>query len=57
MKNECFRKLSSKEEEEFRQWARDCYVVNTPVSEAWHPAARAECELMNLRHTREVGGA
>ena len=46
---EGFRTLDSKEELEFRQWARDNYEVGTEINTAWHPSVRDECEKMNRR--------
>jgi len=37
-----FLKLDKKEEEEFRQWARDNFVKGKPASAAWHPVVRDE---------------
>lgn len=55
MKNSFFQKLNPKEEQKFRQQARKDYKPGTPVTVTWHPAYRAECELMNLEQNREVG--
>lgn len=38
-----FRSLSDKEEEEFRAWARDNYVLGDPVPSTWHPVVVDEC--------------
>jgi len=43
-----FRDLNDIEIQEFRQWARDNYKVNTTIErEIWHPHVVMECELMN----------
>ena len=43
-----FRDLNDIEIQEFRQWARDNYKVNTTIErEIWHPHIVMECELMN----------
>ena len=42
-----FRDLDSKEEQEFKQWARDNYEPGTEVNTAYHPVVQAECELIN----------
>ena len=42
------RDLNDIEIQEFRQWARDNYKVNTPIKDSiWHPHVVMECELMN----------
>jgi hypothetical protein len=43
-----FRDLNDAEEKEFRQWARDNYIPDSPISGAWHPVVRNECQKMNL---------
>jgi hypothetical protein len=57
MKPENFRKLTPAEEAEFRQWARSYYKPGEPIPEVWHPATRAEAELMNLERNRERGAS
>lgn len=42
-----FRTLSPEEEAEFRKWARENYVPNSPVDPLWHPSIQDECMLMN----------
>ena len=37
-----FRKLDSKEKQEFVQWARDNWKPNQAPSSAWHPVVVAE---------------
>jgi len=46
-----FRELSKKEEKQFRKWARDNYVPNTPIQGIWHPVVQDECVRIN----KEVG--
>ena len=50
-----FRKLNEKEKEEFRQWARENYVVGEEVCSHYHPETRMECEKMNCEHVDAVG--
>jgi hypothetical protein len=42
-----FRDLNDKEVEEFKQWARDNYVIGSPISSFWHPVVVEECIMMN----------
>jgi len=42
-----FRNLCPAEEVKFRLWARDNYVVFTPIPDLWHPVVREECHKMN----------
>ena len=42
-----FRDLNKKEEQEFKQWARDNYEPRTEITTAYHPVVQAECELIN----------
>lgn len=42
-----FKVLSPLEEKEFRQWARDNYQLNSPISGIWHPVVQDECVRMN----------
>tara|TARA_R100000789_G_scaffold14798_1_gene18366 strand:+ start:599 stop:892 length:294 start_codon:yes stop_codon:yes gene_type:complete len=42
-----FRKLNKKEEQEFKQWARDNYIPGTKVNEVYHPVVQQECDLIN----------
>ena len=42
-----FRQLSSEEEKDFRQWARDNYKPFSDISGAWHPCVQDECKKMN----------
>jgi len=43
-----FRQLDEKEEQKFRQWARDNYVPFQPISGVWHPCVQDECRKMNV---------
>jgi len=43
-----FRDLNDIEIQEFRQWARENYIIGTPIEKSiWHPHVVMECELMN----------
>lgn len=42
-----FRDLNNQEVMEFRQWARDNYVIGSPISTLWHPVVVDECNRMN----------
>ncbi len=42
-----FRTLSTEEEIEFRQWARENYKRFSPISGIWHPVVQDECRKMN----------
>jgi|TARA_R110002110_G_C13367339_1_gene709992 hypothetical protein len=42
-----FRDLTNKEEQEFRDHAREKYVVGSPIDEVWHPHYQDECKRMN----------
>jgi len=47
MMHDClFRELNDDEVNQFKQWARDNYVLGTEVSKLWHPVVREECERM-----------
>ncbi len=49
-----WRDLDPAEEQEFRDWARDNYVVGQEIKTYWHPVVQDEC----VRMTREqLGGA
>ena len=45
--NPLFKKLSSSEEDEYKQWARDNYEPMTEIKGIWHPSVQAECVEMN----------
>jgi hypothetical protein len=42
-----FRDLTSEEEAEFRQWARDHYEPFNEIKGIWHPCVQDECRKMN----------
>ena len=43
-----FRELDEKEEQEFRQWARENFKPgHMTINEVWHPVVRDECQKMN----------
>tara|TARA_R100000700_G_C3114635_1_gene106165 strand:- start:557 stop:718 length:162 start_codon:yes stop_codon:yes gene_type:complete len=42
-----FRDLNDQEVVEFQQWARDNYVIGSPINIVWHPVVVAECNQMN----------
>lgn len=42
-----WRKLTPKQEGEFRTWARQNYVPGTEIDPLWHPVVRAECDRIN----------
>ena len=42
-----FRDLNDKEEQEFRDHARENYVIGSPIDSFWHPQYRDECHIMN----------
>ena len=43
-----FRELSPAEVAEFKQWARDFYIIGDTIkTEVWHPVIVAECEAIN----------
>ena len=48
MKPTLFRDLSKEEEKPFRQWARENYKCNDPISSIWHPIVQEECKKINL---------
>ena len=43
-----FRRLTEKEEDEFRQSARDNYKHGEAISPIWHPVYQLECAKMNF---------
>ena len=49
-----FRKVSSEEEQQFRQWARDNYKPFSDISGVWHPYTQDECVKMNLENASLV---
>ena len=42
-----FRNLTTKEEEEFRRWARDNYEPFSEIKGVWHPVVQDECVKIN----------
>jgi hypothetical protein len=42
-----FRDLNDQEVAEFRQWARDNYVIGSPINTVWHPVVVHECNRMS----------
>ena len=51
-----FKKLDEEETEEYKQWARDNYVVGDKISSVWHPVVVAQCDRINADHNRKVEG-
>jgi hypothetical protein len=47
-----FRDLDRREEQEFRDWARENYTPFEPISGIWHPVVQDECRQINT----EAGG-
>lgn len=45
--NSFFKVLTEAEAKEYRQWARDNYELNSPISGCWHPVIREECKRLN----------
>ena len=39
--------LTTEEDIEFRQWARDNYKPHSPIKGTWHPSIQFECALIN----------
>jgi hypothetical protein len=46
-----FKQLSSEEEQEFRQWARDNYKPFSKIDGIWHPSTQDECVKMNTENS------
>jgi hypothetical protein len=46
-----FKTLNAIEEMEFRNWARNNYIKDSPVNELWHPVVRDECNRINKGKT------
>ncbi len=42
-----FRRLTPEETKEYKQWARDNYVVGSHINALWHPVTVEECQKMN----------
>jgi len=51
-----FKKLDEEETEEYKQWARDNYVVGDKISSVWHPVVVAQCDRINADHNRNQDG-
>lgn len=51
-----FRNLSEEEEKEFRQWARDNYVLGEPMETSWHPVVIDECFSMLFNKKEKTHG-
>ena len=49
-----FRELNETEEKEFRSWARENYVVFSPIKGIWHPVVQDECIKMNRERSEIV---
>jgi hypothetical protein len=47
-----FKSLSKEEEEEFRAWARDNYILGDTVPSTWHPVVVDEC-MSIIKNTME----
>ena len=48
-----FRNLTSEEENGFRKWAQENYVLLSPIKGIWHPIVQAECAKMNAENCTE----
>jgi hypothetical protein len=48
-----FKELSEKEEEEYREWARDNYDIGDPIPSVWHPVVVDECIAMLIGRIEE----
>jgi hypothetical protein len=44
---ELFRELDTKEEKEFREWARNNYKKFDTIKGVWHPVVQDECVKIN----------
>ena len=38
-----FKTLSKEEEKEYRQWAKDNYIIGDSIHSTWHPVVVDEC--------------
>ena len=52
--------LSEKEEEEYRQWARDNWDYGDSIDSSWHPVVQDECmsmmvNLLNVKESKDDG--
>lgn len=52
--NPLFRSLSAEEVSEFRQHAKDHYVIGSEISDLWHPAYRQACEEINAEAKQKL---
>ena len=43
-----FKTLTAKEEQTYRNWARENYTPLDEIPEFWHPVVRDECTKINL---------
>ena len=43
-----WRKLTEKEKQEFRKWARDNYEAGSDIDGLWHPVVQDECVKINI---------
>jgi len=46
-----FRQLTPKEENAFKQWARENYQPHSEIKGVWHPIVQAECLKINLENS------
>ena len=49
-----FRKLTPKEEKEFRLWARENYKPFTQINGVWHPTVIDECKRINEENSSTI---
>tara|TARA_R100000742_G_C4239768_1_gene59672 strand:- start:216 stop:455 length:240 start_codon:yes stop_codon:yes gene_type:complete len=49
-----FKDLDPKEEEEYRQWARDNYTIGDTINSVWHPVVVDECMNMLIGRIDDV---
>ena len=52
-----FRELDEKEQEEFRQWARDNHDPNKEPDKYWHPVVIEEWNKLTAKHKEALEGA
>lgn len=48
------KKLTSKEERGYRDWAREHYQRHTPIDPLWHQAVKNECAKINCEQPLKV---
>tara|TARA_R100000808_G_scaffold15950_1_gene36349 strand:- start:6727 stop:7074 length:348 start_codon:yes stop_codon:yes gene_type:complete len=46
------RDLAAEEEKEFRNWARENWAIDDPISPVWHPKVVEECAVILDEHVR-----